>query len=74
VDEIEAKADLFTKIVVQCERQLPPTSTAVKHLKRLVFDFRETMPIVGALGNKNLQPEHWDDIKDVLSLDREFPL
>lgn len=44
---------MYTKTVIQCERQFPE-STAVKHLKKKVFDFKETMPIVEALGNKNL--------------------
>ena len=64
---------MYTKIVIQCERQLPQTSTAVKHLKKLVFDFRETMPIVEALGNKNLKVEHWEDIKTILNIP-DFPL
>jgi len=42
-------------------------------LKKLVFDFRETMPIVEALGNKNLKVEHWTDIKNILSLPSEYP-
>jgi dynein heavy chain, axonemal len=43
-------------------------------LKKLVFDFRETMPIVEALGNKNLKVEHWTDIKAILNLPSEYPM
>lgn len=43
------------------------------HLKKLVFDFRETMPIVEALGNKQLKVEHWHDIKTILNIP-DFPL
>jgi dynein heavy chain, axonemal len=43
-------------------------------LKKLVFDFRETMPIVEALGNKNLKVEHWTDIKTILNLPSEYPM
>lgn len=50
VEKISHIAEKFTKTTVQCERNLPTTSTAVKHLKKLVFDFKETMPIVRALG------------------------
>jgi hypothetical protein len=46
----------------------------VKHLKKMVFDFRETMPIVEALGNKNLKHEHWTDIKVILGLSIEYPM
>jgi len=31
------------------------------------------MPIVEALGNKNLEIIHWDEIKEILSI-QDFPL
>lgn len=41
----------------------------MQKLKTLVFDFRETMPIVEALGNKdNLKPYHWEEIKTILNI------
>lgn len=59
---------------MQCERNLPLNSTAVKKLKQLVFDFRETMPIVEALGNRNMRQEHWQDIKALIGVGNEMPL
>jgi hypothetical protein len=38
-----------------------------------VFEFKETMPIVEALGNKNLQDIHWNEIKQKLDIG-DFPL
>jgi dynein heavy chain, axonemal len=74
VSEISIKADLYTKTVIQCERNIQPEgSSAVVRLKKLVFDFRETMPIVEALGNKNLKNEHWEEIKTILNIP-DFPL
>lgn len=32
------------------------------------------MPIVEALGNKNLKVEHWNEIKEILSLAAEYPM
>lgn len=32
------------------------------------------MPIVEALGNKNLKVEHWTDIKTILNLPSEYPM
>lgn len=32
------------------------------------------MPIVEALGNKNLKVEHWTDIKAILNLPSEYPM
>lgn len=74
VQDITAKSELYTKTALQCERNLPAGSTAVARLKQLVFDFRETMPIVEALGNQNLQKEHWFEIKKVIQVPDDFPL
>lgn len=71
-DTISKEADTYTKIVVRCERGLPPDSTAVHHLRDQVFEFKATMPIVSALGNKNLKDEHWSTIKEVSNIDLEL--
>lgn len=52
---------------------MPETSTAVRYLKNMVFDFKETMPTVEALGNKDLKDWHWTEIKTILSIS-DFPL
>ena len=59
--------------MLQCERNLPSGCTAVAKLKKLVFEFKEAMPIVEALGNINLNKEHWDEIKSILNIP-DFPL
>jgi hypothetical protein len=38
-----------------------------------VFDFKDTMPIVEALGNKNLQDIHWEEIKQITKM-FDYPL
>jgi len=73
VDHILEEATQHQKIALQCERNLPTESSAVQYLKKMVFDFKETMPIVEALGNKNLQEEHWQEIKSILNI-QNFPL
>jgi hypothetical protein len=73
VESILEESALHSKTVLVCERNLPAGSTAVQHLKRLVFDFQETMPIVVALGNKHLKDVHWQEIKAV-SGTTAFPL
>jgi dynein heavy chain, axonemal len=45
----------------------------VKYLKDLVFEFKETMPIIEALGNKLLEDIHWEEIKEKLGM-VNFPL
>ena len=62
----------MTKTVLNCERNLPP-STAVQYFKKIVWDFKETMPIVEALGNKHLQDFHWQEIKQIIHYEH-FPL
>lgn len=71
-DTISKEAERYTKIVVRCERGLPPNSSAVKHLRDQVFEFKATMPIVTALGNKNLKEDHWITIKDISKVDLEL--
>jgi dynein heavy chain len=69
-DTISQEAEKYTKIISRCERGLGSSSTAVQHLKNKVFEFKETMPIVNALGNKHLKAEHWSQIQDdVLKVD-----
>jgi hypothetical protein len=38
-------------------------------LKQIVYAFKDTMPIVEALGNRNLENVHWDEIKAELKTD-----
>jgi hypothetical protein len=72
---ISAEADEYTKIVTKCKNGMadwkngadaPVESSALQALDLQVSKFRETMPVVRALGNNDLQPEHWDEIKELL--------
>ena len=74
VEEISKEADKYTKIVMQCDHNKSLVgSSAFNSLKQLVLEFRETMPIVQALGNRNLTEEHWTEIKTLLNM-QDFPL
>ena len=68
VTKITQKSNYYTKVSLQGERNLPVGSLNVAILKQLVFDFRETMPIMEALGNKNFKVEHWTEIKTIIGL------
>ena len=74
IKQISQLSEQFTKISIQCERNLPAHSTAVKTLKKIVGDFRETMPIVEALGNPYLDKIHWDEVRNILNITEEFLL
>ena len=71
-EEISKEAEKYTKIVMRCQKGLRDDSTAVLHLKKQVFDFKDTMPIVTALGNKNYTQAHWNEIKEVTNIDIEL--
>ena len=62
VKGISLLADQYTTIANECERNLPKDSSAVNSLKKMVREFRETMPIIESLDNKNLHEEHWKEI------------
>ena len=69
---ITGKADYYTRIVTRCQNELPKGSTSVQELKNMVTEFKETMPVVLALGNINFKPDHWKEIKDLLNVDFEM--
>lgn len=56
--------------MTKCESRLPG-STAVDKLSSQVRNFKSTMPIVTALGNKKLEVQHWDEIKEVMNMKGE---
>jgi dynein heavy chain len=61
-DAIKLQAENYTKIVNRCIKNLPPNPVA-ELLKTLVFEFKNTMPVVMALRNKNLREHHLEEIK-----------
>ena len=73
MNDILEQATQITKIVLQCERNLPENSKAVQYLKKMVFDFKEAMPIVESLDNENLEEVHWTEIKQIMKIE-DFPL
>ena len=46
---------------------------AVARLKKIVWEFRDTMPVVEALGNELIEKIHWIEIKDIIG-NHDFPL
>ncbi|KAL4487471.1 hypothetical protein ABPG72_006991 [Tetrahymena utriculariae] len=75
-EEIKNKAEYYSKIVARCDKKLPQNAILTE-LKKLVTDFRNTMPIVLALRNENLKDYHWRDIKKIIGefeINDEFTL
>ena len=74
VEEITRLSEEYDRKVMTCEARLAGSS-AVARLAKLVRDFKSTMPIVTALGNKKLKPYHWTEIKQTLNMeDSNFKL
>ena len=57
--EIKEQCTVYDKYCNQLERALDPNAIQ-EELRQHVDDYKGAMPIVQALKNKNLQPEHWD--------------
>jgi dynein heavy chain len=68
--KISDKADEFAKVVTRSENSLPESSVTAE-LRREVFAFRETMPVVIAMRSP-LEPNHWDIIRQTLN--KEFEI
>lgn len=64
-EEIRAKSEYYSKIIGKCSREMP-SNPVLDELKDLVNDFKNAMPIVIAMRNKNLQDYHWEEIKEVI--------
>ena len=64
-DFIKLQADNYTRTVQKCTKVLP-VNPVLDLLRELVFDFRDTMPVVIALKNKNLKNYHWEQIKSII--------
>jgi len=70
-EEIRAKSDYYSKIIGKCQREMPNNSV-LDELKDLVNDFKNAMPIVIAMRNKNLLDYHWTEIYEVIGQSLEI--
>lgn len=64
-EEIKQKAEFYSKIMSRCDKKLP-ANAILTELKKLVTDFRNTMPVVLSLRNKHLKDYHWAEIKRII--------
>ena len=61
VKEIASKSEYFTRIVNRCEKNMV-NNEVVQTLKNMVYEFKETTPVIIALRSEYLKPIHWDKI------------
>ena len=76
-EQIITKSDYFTNIIKKSQKKLPP-NPILDDLRDIVYEFKDTMPVVIALRNKHLKEHHWKDIKEQIGqefeLDDDFTL
>jgi len=76
-EQIISKSDYFTNIIKKSQKKLPP-NPILDELRDIVYEFKDTMPVVIALRNKHLKEHHWKDIKEKIGqefeLDDDFTL
>ena len=76
-DEIKTKCDQHSKVVKQCKATLG-RNDVLDELRIRIDDFKNTIPVVFALRNKNLKPHHLEEILKIIGkefvIDDEFTL
>jgi len=77
-DVIRNKAQVFSQVVGKASKRLV-SNAVLDELRERVFSFKDTMPVVIALRNKNLKSYHWKAIKELIGqnfdvLDSDFTL
>ena len=70
-EQIISKGDYFTNIIKKSQKKLPP-NPILDELRDIVYDFKDTMPVVIALRNKYLKEHHWKEIKEKIGQDFEI--
>ncbi|CAK95203.1 unnamed protein product (macronuclear) [Paramecium tetraurelia] len=63
--EIAQKTEGFVRIVQRCEKNLQE-NRVIAYLKKIVWEFKDTIPVVTALRSQYLQQTHWQEIKQLV--------
>lgn len=53
---------------MRCEKNLQDNKV-LHYLKRMVWEFKDTIPVVVALRSQYLHAEHWSEIKQLVKAD-----
>ena len=56
------------QIITKCVKNMPPNPVLEK-VKTLVYEFKDTIPVVTALRNPALTQAHWRQIKEMIGYD-----
>ena len=66
--EMANKTDFYVRIVNRCEKNLPDNKV-IGFLKKIVWELKDTIPVVVALRSPYLTQDHWNEIKHVVKGD-----
>ena len=73
VQEIKQIGEHYNKIVARCSKNMP-SNPVLEELKSLIYEFKETMPVVVALRNKDLQELHWKEMVKIIGRNFTYPI
>lgn len=65
IEVIRSKANQFSTVISKAKKKLN-SNPVLDELTELVHNFKETMPVVSALGNKKLLSHHLKQIKEII--------
>ena len=51
-----------------------PSNPVLEELKSFIYEFKETMPVVVALRNKDLQELHWKEMVKIIGGNFTYPI
>ena len=64
-EELQATTENYVKAVIKCEKGLPENKV-INFLKKLVWEFKNTIPVVISLRSTFLGTDHWTEIKKLV--------
>ncbi|XP_054375594.1 dynein axonemal heavy chain 14 isoform X12 [Pongo abelii] len=65
VESVQRDVSKLMHIISVLEKGLPK-SDMVTHLKQVVTEFKQELPIIIALGNPCLKPRHWETLQEII--------
>lgn len=60
-----ATTEQYVRTVTRCEKNLPENKV-ISYLKKIVWEFKDSIPVVVALRSPYLLADHWTEIKAVV--------
>jgi len=62
---MKEKIEMYSKVVMKCSKNMPPNAV-MDELRVLVFEYRDTLPVVMAMRNSKLKESYWGELKALI--------